>query len=252
MARPPCSTARVNAYPPAAGRHHPWIGFNRMLDREARGPIDEARIEEWLETLARMDVDDGRIYWLIMARITELTLRQAGNYADDGEFQAAGDLLANPRTVDVYGRGWPTPVTKRRHTALSRQFATAIGDDDPVAWLTRETLTRIREAALLPHLFETLHGSGFMAPAYLFSLDRRMVQVAETLAGLAAWQARDGATLLRRMQAASASDRQLMEACCCRFGLDDFYAMGTDMEQMARGGGGSRFLAPHRRVAAHS
>ena len=38
-----------------------------------------------------------QIYWLTYVRIREAALLCAGNYADNGEYQAAGDLLVNPQ-----------------------------------------------------------------------------------------------------------------------------------------------------------
>lgn len=229
----------------AAWHHNPWIAFNRNLDLAAADLPNEARIEGWLKTLAGIEVADLRVYWLTLARITELTLKQAGDYADHAEFQAAGDLLANPRAVDVYRRGWHAPVRKDRHLALSDQFAAAIGDEHPAAWLARETVSHVREAALLPHLKQLLESSGFMAPAYLADLERRMAKVSDTVGFLASWQVADPAGLLWRMETARPADRQLLTERLCRFDLGVFSAMGADIDHIVlhftdRG----RFLIP--------
>lgn len=243
----PYKIVRLEGGQYSGGCHQPWLAFNRQLDREADGLPNEAVIEGWLADMAAIDVTDQRVYWLTTARITELTLKQAGDYADCGEYRAAGDLLANPRSVDVYVRGWPTPVTKQRHMALSRQFAPVIGDADPVAWLTRETLIHIRQVALLPHLKASLQSSGFIAPTYIADLERRMAQVADTLAFLAAWQVTDSTALVRRMQTASPADRELLQARSCGFDVAQYHALGEAIANVVTGGSGAgRFLIPLR------
>ena len=245
MYLPQCQATRIDGDQAPVWHHHPWIEFNRQLDRSATALPNEAVIDGWLEDLATLDVDDRRLYWLTVARITELTLKQAGDYADGGEFRAAGDLLVNPRAVDVYVRGWDAPIVKNRYMALSQQFADVIGDRDPVAWLASETLTHIRQPALLPHLKALLQSSGFIAKAYLSDLENRMTRVVDTMAWLAAWQVTDSSVLLCRIQSASPADRKLFAERCCRFDLDVYDAMGEEIERIVMDGrGGSRFLIP--------
>ncbi|BBO71034.1 hypothetical protein DSCA_49640 [Desulfosarcina alkanivorans] len=221
-----------------------WTTFNRTLNRDALGLPNEASLAERLDTLLDMEIRDLRVFWLSLARIAELAVKQAGDYADNCEFQAAGDLLVNPRRIDVYLRGWSSPVVKDRHRGLSQQFAAAIGRDNPVAWLSRKTLPHVREEALLPCMKQTLSASGFMNPAYLADLDRRMGRVADTIAFLMAWPVTDSAQLFRRMRDAGPEGQAFIRSKLCRFDAARFNAMGEDIKNIAMGGGCSaQFLS---------
>jgi hypothetical protein len=220
-----------------------WRDFNLTLRRDADALINEAAIEYRLDTLRQMEPGGPRVFWLTLARIAELAIMQAGIYADNCEFQAAGDLLVNPRRIDVYRRGREAPVSKDRHRALSDQFAADIGSENPAAWLSRETITHIRQEALLPFLKEMLSSSGMMAPAYLEILDRRMQRVADAIGFLMSWQVRGGLDLFERIKTADPSDRESVAAHLCTFTGDIFHAMGDDIERLIlNGDGGSRFL----------
>ena len=204
---------------------------------------NETLIENCLADLDGLTVSDPRIYWLSLARVAEMALKLAGDYADGCQFQAAGDLLVNPRQVDVYRRGGSTPLTKDRHVALSDQFAAAIGHELPAAWLARETVSAIRQDALLPHLKRQMTDSGMLADDYLASFSSRMCQVADTIAFLSAWQLDDISAYTRRMAEASPVDRQSMVDALCGFDHEIFDALGRDVRTlMLTPGADSRFL----------
>jgi hypothetical protein len=204
---------------------------------------NEASIEERLEALMGMEIEDCRIFWLTVSRIAELAIKQAGDYADNCEFQAAGDLLVNPRRIDIYRRGCTTPVVKDRHRGLSDQFAQAIGSENPAAWLCRETITHTRKAPLIPQLEQLLSTSDMMDSRYLKTLTDRMRRVADTIAILNAWQVDDCGKLFRRMEIADPADRKLISVNLCRFDLNWFHAMGDDIENIILNPDGySRFL----------
>lgn len=222
-----------------------WLTFNRQLNRDAIGLPNEATFESRLEGLQALEIVDSRILWLTAARLAELVVKQAGDYADNCEFQAAGDLLVNPRRIDIYLRRCPAPILKKRHCALSEQFSAAIGNENPAVWMSRETVSHIKQEALLPHLNGMLSSSGFMNPEYLSELEGRMCRVADTIAFLSAWQANGSNALIRRAKNASPADRKMVADHLCRFNHDDFHAMGDDMEEIIlRGGAGSRFICP--------
>ena len=217
--------------------HHPWIDFNRQLSRDAvRFLPNERFIEERLDALMEMESGDLRIFWLTFSRIAELALKQAGDYADNCEFQAAGDLLVNPRRIDVYRRGYMMPVVKDRHRCLSDQFTAAIGDENPVAWLIRETLPHIREQALLPHMKQMLSASGFMTPAYVEDLNRRMCRVTDTIAFLMSWQIADSADLFMRIQNSGPETGISIRSHLCLFDHESFHELGEDIEDMVLNG----------------
>jgi hypothetical protein len=210
-------------------RQSSWIEFNDRLNEDARSLINENAIVRRLHAFGELESDDPRICWLTLARINELAIMLAGAYADGCEFQAAGDLLVNPRRIDVYRQGCDRPVAKDRHRALSDQFAGVIGDENPVKWLCRETFTHIHEPALLPQLRQLFSAAGVMSGEYLQGVDRRMRQVADTIAFLRAWQVQESLDLSRRLEAASPGDREILEAHLCRFDRQIFDALGADI-----------------------
>jgi len=221
-----------------------WISFNRKLSRDAEFLPNEESIEERLEALRDMEIDDFRIFWLTISRIAELAIKQAGDYADNCEFKAAGDLLVNPRQIDVYRRGCTDPVVKDRHRGLSDQFSQAIGSENPVAWLCRETITHIRKAPLILQLEQLLSTSDMMASRYLKTLTDRMRRVADTIAILNAWQIDNCRELIRRMETGEPADRKMISVNLCCFDLDCFHAMGDDIENIILNtDGSSRFLS---------
>jgi hypothetical protein len=231
----------ISAYPPQA--HALWSTFNRRLTEDVQRLYNETRCALRMEELMAIEVADPRIFWLTLARLAELALKQAGDYADNCEFQAAGDLLANPRSIEVFVQGRTDPVIKNRHRGLREQFAPAIGREDPVAWLTKKTLSHVCEKALIPHLKERLASSGWIRSDYLTLLDRRMCRVADTIAFLTAWQIVDYRELSRRMEHAAPEDSAMIEANLCRFDLDCFDEMGSDIERIiCSADASSRFL----------
>ena len=207
------------------------LTFNRSLDRDTVDLPNEALLARRWDSLQGLEERDSPLFWLTVARLTELALKLAGDYADAGAFQAAGDLLVNPRRVDVYQRGTPLPTPKIRHGALSEQFADAIGDDNPVDWIKRHLLTHVKTEALLPQFLRMLAASGVMAADYVACIERRMGRVADTITFLNAWCISDCTDLQRRWAAADAEDRELIAVHRCHFTLHRFAALGDDVER---------------------
>lgn len=223
--------------------HVLWSNLNRRLTKDVQRLPNEAWCEQRLEELMGIEAADPRLFWLTLARLAELALKQAGDYADHCEFQAAGDLLANPRRIEIFVQGRTDPVIKKRHCGLREQFTSAIGREEPATWLSRKTLSHVCEKALIPYLKERLASSGWMHSDYLALLDRRMCRVADTIAFLAAWQIADCRDLAKRMVTAAREDNTLIAANLCRFDLDCFNEMGDDIERIiCNADASSRFL----------
>ena len=224
---------------------HVWLAFNRLLDRDAAGFYEEKTLARRVAMVQAQDPADPPIFWLTVARLTELALKLAGDYADACEFQAAGDLLANPREIDVYVRGENEPIRKRRHGALSERFAAAIGDANPVNWLSRHTLPYIRRTALLPQLSRMLAASGVMATEYIAAINQRMCRIADAITFLAAWRIGEIRDLRDRLEFADDADRELTTAHLCRFSLHRFVALGDDINRWILDGDRTcQFLRP--------
>lgn len=224
--------------------HQYWINFNRKLDADAGSLPNEASIEKRLDELMKMEIVDLRLFWLTIARIAELALKQAGDYADNCEFQVAGDLLVNPRQIDIYLNGWADPIVKHRHSALSVQFAASIGNHNPVVWLSRKTCPRIRTEALLPFLEKMLSSSSFMNPEYLAELEQRLCKVADAIAFLMAWQIEDSTQLYRRIQEAGPDETAYIISSLCHFDNHHFEAMGDEIESVILKSKPSNYLIP--------
>lgn len=64
--------------------------------------INEAVIENILHQWEQHDKHNSPVYWLVAARIFEMAILCAGHYVDSCEFEAAGDLLFNPRKILIY------------------------------------------------------------------------------------------------------------------------------------------------------
>ena len=210
----------------------PWLPVNQILSRDAQALVNERILETRVDEAFTLEIDDIRMFWLTLARITELAVVQAGVYADGCEFQAAGDLLVNPRLIDVLFQGQTIPVVKKRHSGLSTQFQTVIKGDHPAAWLAREATTRVKVEALLPALQQALSSSGLINPAYLNDLRQRMCRVASTITFLTSWQIPDSTELYRRMRHMGSEGTAFILSNLCRFGKDRFEAMGEDIDKM--------------------
>jgi hypothetical protein len=209
------------------------LALNRRL-REI-GPLNESILEALLTELGERPDSSPARYWLTAARIFELALECLGDYVDACEFTAAGDLLANPRRVEVHVRGEDAPRAKRRHGSLLEIFP----DDgernraEAVGWLRRNACVRIIKPALLPELFGRLRRSGWLTGDYLESGDRRMKRAASAMAFL--WAGRWNAeTFWSRLRGSDPAERRWLESRLCRFDRSRFDAMGIDMERMGR------------------
>ncbi len=222
--------------------------FNRQLDREADAAIlNETWLEDKLKHLESLRSDEP-VYWLTLARINELTLLCAGNYADALEPAAAGDLLVNPRRIEVHIKKKPNPVIKKRHTALTEQFYhQASSRAGVMTWLAKETVLVLDKKPLLPHLQEALTDCGWMNSRYLETVERQFQQISCTVGFLAAWHVADAACIHCRMRDAEASQRDFFEANLCRFDIDTFEKMGREVSRMiAADHAWSGFLIPPR------
>lgn len=175
-------------------------------------------------------------HWLTLARIAELTLLTAGGYADGCEFQAAGDLLANPAKVLIHLKDRREPVCKPRHAALSTALRPHVASGHPFkAWYRANALRQVAQKALLPGLVERMATSGCLAAPYLDDFKTRMGKIADTIAFLSAWQIDHAHDLYARLQS-DPDTRRFIEANLCRFGDARFIALGALIAHTQRSG----------------
>ena len=211
--------------------HFGLIAYHTDLEREVcAGRINESFLKHRLDELEERWPFRDVLYWLSVARINELALYCAGNYADSLEFSAAGDLLVNPRLILVYTRNQVVPFKKDRHVPLTVQFAAEEAADPEVRrWLRDNAVVHVKEKPLLHHLYEQLKSSGCIAQHYLFSAENRMKRIAQTIGFLAAWKVSDRCELIRRLASISKEERSFITENLCRFSTELFDELGHEI-----------------------
>ncbi len=236
--------------PPRRRQSDSWVGrqsettvsvqillyFNDLLDAKANlFSLNERVLEDLIGELDEMTPIKDHGYWLTLARINELALVCAGNYADNCEFSLVGDLLVNPRLVLVHVSGLTQPLMKKRHSPLSEQFQQAENDLHQVRqWLKRETRVEVKTEALLPELRKRLENSGHIPLEYLDSVEQRKRRLADLIGFLASAGISDNLALHAWRKNASPADRELLESGLCRLDFESFFEIGRLFREWAQ------------------
>jgi hypothetical protein len=206
--------------------------INDSLNRVG-GPyeMNESRIESLLADLEDSGSFDGQAYWLTMARLTELAVACAGHYADNCEFEAAGDLLVNPRRIRVHVDACGIAFNKPRHGRLSTLLACCyFRNGNGVSISRKDAACETVSPALLPYLHSRLLQSNVFSKAYPDHVSARMKRIAATIGFLAAYQAASNEDLHRRLQDASEEEKRFIASQLCRFDLGLFRWFGRRIE----------------------
>ena len=211
--------------------------FNVSLEKEAnQSNLNEDFIESKLSELEQIESDcseNGEIYWLTYARLFELALLCAGNYADHFEFAAAGDLLVNPRFILIHFKSGCNAVKKDRHRKLTEQFRYVAGEREAVVtWLKQDTVPEIVEKPLLTHMHEQMSRSGYLSKEYLDLAERRMERIADAIGFLASWHLAGSSAFYLRVQCANPSEQSFIESNLCRFNKEIFIELGDDLRRL--------------------
>jgi hypothetical protein len=212
--------------------------YNASLEEDAApSKLNEDFIESKLSELEQIESDcseNGEIYWLTYARLFELALLCAGNYADHFEFAAAGDLLVNPRLILIHFKSGCKEVKKDRHRKLTEQFRYVAGKREAVVtWLKQETFPEIVEKPLLTHMHEQMSRSGYLSKEYLDLAERRMKRVADAIGFLASWHLKAETAFYLQVQGASPSEKSFIESNLCRFDKEIFIELGQNLRKLA-------------------
>lgn len=208
--------------------------YNRSLE-EVSYPtcLNEKLLEQKFSELEEVGPIREDLYCLTLARINELALLCAGNYADNFEFTAAGDLLVNPRLILVHIKNRIRPVIKKRHSRITDQFKNVASTrGEVIQWLKKETLLEIKKEPLLPYLYESLKNSGYMTQEYLLSIDRRMKQIADVIALLWSLHLPDSHYFHQWLQYTTQSEREFIKSRLCQFDMSKFYDLGHDIHEI--------------------
>ncbi len=211
------------------------LNLNALMDAAVLPyEVNENLLENWLNALESSGAVADPVYWLIWIRLTEAALMCAGNYADNCEFSAAGDLLVNPREIRVHENGCRPPVRKWRHGRLSDQFRkNGHSRNDTIETIKNEYQLEITRPPLLPYLFGGLKASGRASGAYLAHTDRRMRRISDTMGFLTCWQIFDAADLHRRILNEPPETRSFITSHLCRFDSRIFLLAGNAVQRMA-------------------
>jgi hypothetical protein len=212
----------------------PLLLLNEELD-DLKLPheINESVLEGFLKILIYSGASGQPYYWLIMARIFELSLFCAGHYADNCEFSAAGDLLVNPRKILIHRKGYPHPRVKQRHGRISDQLNNnGMCRKQILLLIKREFSVEIAEPAILPYLFEQIQQSHKIASWYLNDARERMKKIADTIGFLSAWSVTSFEDFHRRMQIASPETRHFVSVHLCKFDTHYFKRLGQEIKNV--------------------
>ena len=217
-------------------RHWESPEFIVNLDAEIEFGVESNLINEKLiETLwsrASRFEGDAPFYLLLLIHLAEAALLCAGNYADNCEFEAAGDLLVNPREIIVRRIGDGHATVKNRHGRLSEQFGPAgVPPHITLKWVSSGSFLEITKPPLLPHMTKVLVQTELISKAYLERLEAGQRRVADTLAFLAAWGITDSVELWRRLEKVSPEERAYAESNLCRFDKRLFQHIGISLKR---------------------
>lgn len=210
----------------------PVVRMNAAIECEVAARItNESVIEGWWSR-ARSFEAQGPDYWLLLARLAEAALLCAGNYADNCEYEYAGDLLVNPREILIHPRAGGGSMAKNRHGSLSSQFGFSGSSRlRSMQNFSAGVFLEVTRPPLLPLMTQVLKESEWIATEYLQRLEAAQRRIADTLAFLAAWRVWDAVDLLRRMHASTAEERRFVESRLCRFDTGIFDRIGADLRR---------------------
>jgi len=205
--------------------------YSASLEEEGTpNNLTEGFIESKLRELEEISFDfteNSEIYWLTYARLFELALLCAGNYADHFEFAAAGDLLVNPRLILIHFNSGCNAVKKDRHRRLTDQFQYVGRKKEAVVrWLKEETVPEIVEKPLLVHMREQMACSGVLSKEYLDLVENRMKRIGDAIGFLASWHLTSESAFHLQVQGASPSEKSFIESNLCRFDKSIFFELG--------------------------
>ena len=213
---------------------NPILILNEALDHlNVPYDVNEQTIENFLQNLKTFDTTPQPVYWLMMARLFELSLILAGHYADNCEFSAAGDLLVNPRKVLIHRKGYPYPLRKPRHGCLTEQLNKKDTCRKIVLFQVKhDVMVEVAQLAILPYLFGLIESSCQITTWYLHEAQERMKKIADTIGFLSAWSLSKFEVLHHRLQKMSEKTRRFVADHQCNFDTHYFARIGWGIHKL--------------------
>lgn len=232
-----CREILLEPFWKSRGKNNLVLHYNYLLDKKSNFySLNENGLENLIEQLDRLVYFKDASFWLTMARINELTLLCAENYANNGELSLVGDLLLNPRLILVHIKREKRPVVKKRHTLLTEQFRFAGKTvQEVIEWLKTETRLEIKTEALLPFLHQRLEKSGYFRKEYFESLTQRKAKIAELTGFLSGIGPSGCFDLYQWLNKARQADREMIKSKLCRCNRDRFFELGSQVRDLAQG-----------------
>ena len=213
---------------------NPVLILNEAIDHlNVPYDVNEQTIENFLQNLKAFETTPQPAYWLMMARLFELSLILTGHYADNCEFSAAGDLLVNPREVLIHRKGYPYPLRKPRHGRLTEHLNQKETCRKIVLFLAKHDVTvEVAQPAVLPYLYGLMESSCQIASWYLHEAQERMKKIADTIGFLSAWSLSKFEVLHHRLQKMTSKTSRFVADHQCNFDTHYFARIGREIHKL--------------------
>lgn len=204
--------------------------FENVVDHN----LNEDFLVHQMEQLTSSEEINGsvNIYWLSMARVMELALLCAGNYADFGLIREAGDLLLNPRHSELHIAGVWEPVRVKRHERMTEQFADYTPDIRNVGeWLRDNTHLVHLKGPLIADLYDMLQRADILSESYLSSVYLRMQKISQTMTFVLQGQILDPNYPLSGV---IQEEKEFVEANLCKYNRKTFHQIGMEINELLK------------------
>ncbi len=203
------------------------IRYNKDLEEQMDLiQLNESFLESKLEELESiMSASDSIEKWSL-ARLMELTLFCAGNYANNNCITEIGDFMINPRLILVHIKGEQFPVRKERHTRFSEQFKNRGTEHcSVIEWLKLNTIIETVKEPILPYLLNLLEKNG-CSREYLDSVRKQMNMIVELISYLSMARIPKETNIEDWKSSLEKNDRIMMKNMFYRLDTTVFYDLG--------------------------
>ena len=233
----PASSQRSLKAPEAGTALEDWFKFNYGLEAEGcLSRLNRPFVANSWRGLFRLKAPSDEIFWLAAARVLELALVCAGNYADCCELSAADEMLIGSGRSEVRDRAAEHGVggnTLQRCMLHVEVLGGGHGSKSAMG------------PALPPliSLPKTLFASGCFHRTYLDMVRDRCLAARRTVGYFRSQGLTDHKSLCRALARVAPELREQVQGQGCHFNLECFHRMGFELHQLLQGGRiHSRFL----------